>query len=620
MERTKTSSSIEALEKRLLVLSTIANRAGLASRLNQQSFDGDRHIYEALGYPLELTFDDYFVRYDRQDIAKALIDRPVKATWQGPLDVVEADDDMETPLEKAWSLLQKNLKLKSVFSRLDKLTGIGQYGVLLFGMSDVKTEEEWKNPLSVGAKLMYLKPLSEKSAQIESYVSDTTNKRYGLPFMYRLEVEESDKGATKSIQVHYSRVLHIVEDMLENEVIGTPRLKNVFNRLMDLEKIVGGDAEMFWKGARPGYVGKVDKDYNIDTVGEEELRNQIDEYEHNLRRMLVNQGVSFESLAQQVADPLNHVDIQIQMISAATGIPKRILIGSERGELSSSQDSDEWKTYIQSRREEYAELTIIRPFVDKCVEMKVLPAPKEEYSIKWADLFAMSEKERVDIGKTRTEALKAYADSPMAEATIPPAAFLEYFVGLTPDQISIIEEMREQAILEEPRIEPEEEEEIEPEEEDLLEVASMVEVLGGKGSGIKGHRTIRPGGGGAGRGPEGWEQSSINIGGKTMPYYKNPNYVGPEGGGVTYFHETNAKNIASIGKKGLDAEISGSVWANTSAIYTAGVKEGFKAGDVFVFNVPKSWKNDGIVEISKQGVQIFDSVPSTWIKGMIDDN
>lgn len=473
---------------KLLVMSTLVNRMGLASKINRQTFEGDRHIYEALGYPLELTFDDYFARYDRQDIAKAIIDRPVKGTWQGNLSIVEVDDDKETPLEIAWKDLNEELGLKSIFSRLDKLTGIGRYGVLLLGTKDITSVDAWKEPLNAQIKntLAYLKPLSESSATIQQYESDASNPRYGKPLFYSINVQEASNGAQSIILVHYSRVIHVVDDILESDIEGTPRLKPVFNRLIDLEKLVGGDAEMFWKGARPGYTGTVDKDYQMGTTAKEGLVDQIDEFEHNLRRVLVNEGVTYTALAQQIADPTSHVDAQIQMISAITGIPKRILVGSERGELSSGQDSNEWKTYIQNRREEYAEISIVRPFVERMIELKILPEYKERYTVDWSDLFSQSEKEQVEIGKLRTEALKTYADSPMAEGIMPPKAFLEFFLGLDEEQITLIAEMQDASLLEEAKISPEEEAMIEEENNitaDEFNIDEFFAANGGPGSG-----------------------------------------------------------------------------------------------------------------------------------------
>ena len=112
-------------------------------------------------------------------------------------------------------------------------------------------------------------------------------------------------------------------------------LEAIFNRMEDIEKLVGGDAEMFWKGARPGFQGMVDKDFEFDDALKEDLMNQVFEYENDLKRILINKGVDLKLLAQQISDPANHMDVQLICVSAVTGIPKRMLSGSERGELAS---------------------------------------------------------------------------------------------------------------------------------------------------------------------------------------------------------------------------------------------------------------------------------------------
>jgi hypothetical protein len=229
---------------------------------------------------------------------------------------------------------------------------------------------------------------------------------------------------------------------------------------MDLEKLTGGSAEMFWRGARPGYQGKVDPEYMLTDAQRDTLQTQVDEFEHNLRRILINEGIDLQGLAQQVSDPDNHVDIQMQMISAVTGIPKRILTGSERGELASTQDRENWFSYIGQRREEFAEASIIRPFVDKCVECKILPEAEEDYSIQWTPLFEESDKDKAEVGRIRATALKEYATNPTAEMIVPSEAFYRYFLGLEDDQIELIKEMQDQAIREEEQMIEEDKEEL----------------------------------------------------------------------------------------------------------------------------------------------------------------
>jgi hypothetical protein len=422
----------------LQALGELIGRVYLAGQLGTDTYGGNRDVYNALGYKKELRYIDYWSRYKRQDIAKAVIDRPVKASWKGEIEVIETIEEKETAFEKSWLQIYNDLKLKSIFIRADKLTGIGRYSVLLLGLSDVTKEDDFIKPVTKknGLKLLYVKPISEINADIGEFVTDPTDVRFGLPKTYNLKT--SDGRNTKSISVHYSRIVHLVEDLGENEVFGTPRLESLYNRLVDLEKLIGGDAEMFWRGARPGYTGEVDPDYQMSEKARADLQEQIAEFENNLRRVLVNQGVKYNALAQQIADPINHVDVQIQMISAVTGIPKRILTGSERGELSSAQDKLEWIAYVTSRREEQNEPMILRPFIDKCIEIGVLPKPAKPYTIVWDKLFSLSDKEKVEMGKIRAEALKEYTTNGITQEIIPVDTFAEYFLAFDKTQIAEI--------------------------------------------------------------------------------------------------------------------------------------------------------------------------------------
>ena len=444
--RTKFNGSSRDLHA---LASEIVGRANLAAKMGLQ-YGGDRDIYQALGYKVHLTYDDFMARYQRQDIAKAVIDRPVRVTWQGPLELVESSEAEDTEFEKAWKELNRRLGLKTRFSRVDKLTGIGQYGILLLGLDDVTNQGGFEKPVAKGKrKLVYVKPFGEKNATITTYEDDTQNERYGQPLIYTIDIIDMATKRTSTVRVHHSRIVHIIDDILESEVKGAPRLECIFNRLMDLEKLVGGDAEMFWRGARPGFSGVLNPDYQMTETTKNDLKEQIDEYEHDLRRILINEGIDLKALAQQIADPEKHVDAQLTMISAVTGIPKRILSGSERGELASTQDTSEWREYVQGRRDDHAEPHIVRPFVDRLIQLGVLPEPAEDYTVRWVDLYSQSEKAKVEIGKGRANAIREYTSNPIAQAIMPPKAFMEFCMGFDMEQITLINKMRDEEISEE---------------------------------------------------------------------------------------------------------------------------------------------------------------------------
>ena len=90
MERKRTipKKLMPTSPEQLNVFSALVNRSNLASRLGVMTYGGDRDLYQALGYPKTLTFtDNYLPQYIRNEVAKAIIDRPVRAAWRGGLSV-----------------------------------------------------------------------------------------------------------------------------------------------------------------------------------------------------------------------------------------------------------------------------------------------------------------------------------------------------------------------------------------------------------------------------------------------------------------------------------------------------------------------------------------------------
>lgn len=426
-------------------------RVALGKMLGK-SFHGKRDVYEAFGYSKDISYDDYLLQYRRHDIAKALIKRPSQDTWAGELIVTEHGTEEDTPLETAWKEMEDKLKLKTKFARLDRLSALGTFGVLLMGFSDCKNNQSFVTEVKKkkDLELLYIKPIGQGSVKIESYVTNAGDERFGMPKIYSIELNSKGNSNDKTLKVHHSRVIHVAWDLMEDENEGTPVMEAVFNRLKDLEKLVGGSAEMFWRGARPGYQGIIGDDFSLSESAQEAIKKNIDDYESGLRRFFMHQGVKLEDLAPQVSDPTNHVKVQIQMISAVTGIPQRILMGSERGELASGQDADAWRTLITNRRTEQVEPTIVRPFVDRMLELGIFPPAKTgSYDIVWSDLFAPSEKERAETGKTRAISLSEYAKMPLASEIMPPDLFAKFFLGFTEEQILLVNQMRKKAMEEE---------------------------------------------------------------------------------------------------------------------------------------------------------------------------
>lgn len=442
----------------ILFNSAIAVRDSIQARLGK-SFDDDRELYTALGYPTSPSYNDYAAKYQRQDIARAVVDLPVRESWRMIPTITDDEKEGPSEFEKQWSTLVRKRKVFHYLSRIDRLASLGTYGVLFLGFDDA---QEQTQELTSARELLYMMPYTESNATISTYESDTKNARYGHPTLYQVNRKSLGIGNDTGLQtnVHWSRIIHVAEDTLEDDLAGIPRLRAILNRLYDLQKIVGGSAEMYWRGALPGYGLKVDENRTLATQDLAALKEEMEKYLHGLQRFVRLEGVSIQDFAVQVADPSNHVDVQIDMICAQTRIPKRILLGSERGELASTQDKVAWAAVIEARRLEYCEPMILRPFIDRLISVGVLKEPKgSEYTIEWPDLLAPGDKEKADIGEVRSKALKNYADSIGAEDVLPPEVFYKKILHLSDEDIEKIESILQNMQSEEPPIEVVEQEE-----------------------------------------------------------------------------------------------------------------------------------------------------------------
>ena len=461
MKRTRTNNGIdkqpatlEQVQKLNRLASELVSRQLLAQQMGFQ-YQGTRDIYQALGYPQEseLTYRYYYNRWDRQDIASAVIDRPVEDCWNAFLGVTDVEDPTDSPLAKAWEDLNKRLKLTRHLMSLDKVMGIGHYAILLLGFNDVKTPQDWARPVSgKSVKLNYVRAVSEEDAKINEFELNTANSRYGQPKFYDVSIgnrklAHDQQTITLSAKVHHSRVIHVCHGGLDVTVYGKPRLKAIINRLVDLDKIIGGDAEMYWRGARPGYTAATQPEFEMDSGTIGDLIDQLQEYENDLRRFLTTEGVDIKALEQQLADPSSHVEIQIQAIAAQTGIPKRILVGSERGELSSTQDQGQWYKLLKSRAEDFVDVIILEPLVRRLMDFGVLPEVEEVLMI-WEDWFAPSKKEKAEVGEIRAKAIKAYAEA-FADQYMPYKVALKYLLGLDEDEVEEVLTVIEEQIMEE---------------------------------------------------------------------------------------------------------------------------------------------------------------------------
>lgn len=456
-------SSVKSQERQLIaarkeimqtLVAAITSRRQFAQTLGMQ-FNGQRSLYDVLGYKQQLIFDDYYSAYDRGDIAQRIIDAPPISTWRRP-PVISNDGNANnfTEFETQWAALVKRRRIFHYLERADRMAGIGEYGALFIGTDDARSSKDFARPMGKLRKgidsVLYLAPLTQQFAEIASVDSNPTSPRFGLPETYSVLVAETVTNSPQTsasisannmrILVHWTRIIHIAENPRENDVFGTPRLKHVMNRLFDVDKIAGGSAEIFWQAAKRLLILQA-KDGFSAVDSDDALTEMMDEVVHGLRRVIDLQGYEAKTLEQSDVKPDEAFRVCLALISSATGIPQRILLGSEQGKMASTQDEVNWNGRIADRQLNFAEPVILRPFIDRLIQFGALPNPGNEYTVTWPTLFELSDKEKAQIGLLKARAIAQYIGTgkvpilDLSQQIVPLQEFREQLLNLRSTKI-----------------------------------------------------------------------------------------------------------------------------------------------------------------------------------------
>jgi len=447
----KTNKELTSNE-RLVVLQRILQNATTSRRIAlEHLLNPNKDINYECGYPKTLDMVDYKAMYDREGVGTRIVKLMPDESW-AMLPKIEAkieenQDVKKTGFEKIWKDLEKEMHLFHYLHRIDVLSGIGHFGILLLGINDGK--KLWQpiegiNPIT-GEKtgknkyeLLYLRPFDESVVSIKTKEMDVSSPRYGLPVTYSVSFESNSSGTTgkESRVIHWTRVLHVVDNREVSEISGVPRMRPVYNRLLDLRKIVAGSGEMFWKGGFPGIALELEEGKTLEPADKTALRAQIKDYQDGLQRWLSLEGIKIKELKIQIADPEPHIKVQLQYICATLGIPYRIFLGSEAAHLASTEDKETWNTRISERQENYVSPMLIRLLIDRLIILGIMPEV-DEYFIEWPDLNAPGEKEIAEIAVKKTEALAKYIVGGVDEL-IPPKEYLTMIMKMDEEDVDVI--------------------------------------------------------------------------------------------------------------------------------------------------------------------------------------
>lgn len=403
-----------------------------------------RDFWKVFGYPDQVSPEEYWRMYRRGGIARRIIRAYPDACWRIPPVIQDEQGSSAVPgadeysaFTAAWAELESEFGLFSVLSRADRLSRVGHYSIIVIGLAD---KSDLSTPAPASAELAYLSVYAERSVRITQWDEDPTSPRFGLPVIYSVTMGKSTIGRnrSRSVKIHWTRVIHVADEVDEDEVFGQPALEPVLNHVLDLNKVLGSSAETFWLNARGGISVEVDPNARMDEKKAKELQEKVEDYADQLRRTVAVQGAKLVPMNLSVADPSKHVESHIRAICGTTGIPVRILTGSERGELSSQQDSTSFEARVDERVNLHCYPNILRPFVEALISFGILPEPVGEWKGDWPEATSLSQKEQAEIAERRMNVLDKWASGNADRAIALPE--VRMMVGLPPESEYDLEE------------------------------------------------------------------------------------------------------------------------------------------------------------------------------------
>lgn len=467
--------------------------------------DPRRSVEDEIGVPqlgTRLDPNRLWNLYRRNPLACRLVDVMPNECHGMKFEVRETEDlARETPFEQTFRRLDRNLRnatgampsrfdgdegspIAEALLRIDKLAGIGCYGVLVFGIEDGRPMREpaagieehnsmpaelgkdgegkpalvgnsWRGdaagryrlvvnlPQTVGSlrPLRGLRAVPEIFAQISRWENNRSSPRFGQPVEYL--VNFSGDAATAGWQgplgyeaVHWSRVLHVADTYHQapaNDLIAAPRMEAAYNQIEGVHLLGSACPEAFYRYGFGGHQFSTHQQLGGDVeTDDDSMKAAYQEYINGLQRFLIAKGGAFSPLGVQPADPTSTLDLLITLIAIKTDIPKRKLTGSEQAQLASEQDRNDWQLRVMRRNNMWTIPSLYVRFIDRCWQLGLV-APPETFTVKAEEVNVLTQSEKGALLTQRTTALTTYIGGNGAQL-IDEKTWLTKEYGYTEDQ------------------------------------------------------------------------------------------------------------------------------------------------------------------------------------------
>jgi hypothetical protein len=392
--------------------STVIIRDQLSGVLGE-SHSGKRNTYDVYGYPQQYSFEMGYNAITREGVANRVVRGVAKSCWRNGFHIVEGtkEENGERLLDDEISQLAQR-GLFQYFERADVLNRIGRFSVLFVGLGD---GEDFSQPIAPvmgdALRTIYFRAFAYDGIEISQYNTDITDERFGMPEVYQLTVKgrgDTEKAVlNKTILVHHSRIIHMAENLLDNELEGVPAIQPIYNRILDIDKATGGAAEAYFRNARGKYAFEIDPEFSTHLLDDAAAKSAFDEagkkFTNDWQDQITAVGSQVKAIQTPHQDPSATIKAALWAISGNTGIPIRVLTGEGAGQLAGSEDRLTYNGLIMDRQDQICSQWVIQ-FLQMLEAANIIDLP-ESYHIEFPIEEPLNEMDKAELGNKKADTL-----------------------------------------------------------------------------------------------------------------------------------------------------------------------------------------------------------------------
>lgn len=307
-------------------------------------------------------------------------------------------------------------------------------------------------------EVSYLRVFPETRAMVTRWESNRTSPRYNQPCSYLISLDAGTSFWTSvagmpsnTVDVHWTRVVHVPgPGKTVNPVASQPLLEPILNPLLNLDKITGASGEAYWKSCFNILILKTVPQLGGNVkINRENLKDQVENLENTLQRVLYLMGMEAQTVAPQVIDPTPHIQVNVSAVCVQLSVPVPVFQGYEIGEQASENNDTAWDDRVAKFQRTYLVPKVAVPLYDRLILVGVLEEPGEDgYKAEYEPRDRQSSREKAEIAVQLTSAMANYVASGMAEY-VGPQEYMTEWLGFNEDRVEAWLKESEKRMMEE---------------------------------------------------------------------------------------------------------------------------------------------------------------------------